>query len=136
MMATMLIRLKIKPGCESRFEEIQTDLYKKTLSLEKDVLCYEFWRGQTPGSYYCILSFKDYHSFILHHQISAHHEAATPSLLAVFDEVDVEWVDPIQGASAFPPTNPQSLPADAPELARNYAQSFNLACADWWIALR
>ncbi len=113
-MATMLIRLKIKPGCESRFEEIQTDLYKKTLSLEKDVLCYEFWRGQTPGSYYCILSFKDYHSFILRHQISAHHEAA----------------------SAFPPTNPQSLPADAPELARNYAQSFNLACADWWIALR
>ena len=135
-MATMLIRLKIKPGMEARYEEIQRDLYEKTHRLETDVLRYEMWRGEAPGSYYCILSFPDINTFLLKHQISDHHEVATPPLLEVFESESIEWVDPIQGASPLPPTDPQDLPEDAPEIAHTYAQAFRVASPAWWRALR
>ena len=135
-MATMLIRLKIKPGMEARYEEIQKNLYEMTHRLEPDALRYEMWRGAEPGLYYCILAFPDINTFLLKHQISDHHEVATPPLMEVIESESIEWVDPIQGASPLPPTNPQDLPADAPEIARTYAQVFKVACPEWWQSLR
>ena len=135
-MATMLIRLKIKPGAEARYEAIQKDLYEKTHRLEKGVLRYEMWRGQETGVYYCILAFPDFNTFMLDHQISAHHEDATPPLMEVIEDESIEWVDPIQGASPLPPTVPQDLPADAPQIARTYAEVFRLTCPAWWASLR
>ena len=135
-MATMLIRLKIKAGQEARYEAVQRDLYEKTHRLEPDVLRYEMWRGQEPGWYYCLLSFPDINTFLLKHQISDHHEVATPPLMEVIEAESIEWVDPLQGASALPPTNPQDLPADAPEIARTYAKVFQVAAPTWWKSLR
>ena len=94
------------------------------------------WRGAEPGCYYCILAFPDINTFLLKHQISDHHEVATPPLMEVIESESIEWVDPIQGASALPPTNPQNLPADAPEIALTYAQVFKVVCPDWWQSLR
>ena len=135
-MATVLITLKVKEGMEARYEEIQKDLYEKTHSLESDVLRYEMWRGQEPRSYYCILSFPDYNTFLIKHQISEHHEDATPPLMEVIEEEGIEWVDPIQGASPLPPTNQQDLPADAPEIARTYDEILRVAVPGWWASLR
>ena len=135
-MATVLITLKIKEGMEARYEEIQKDLYEKTHSIEKDVLRYEMWRGTEPRSYYCLLSFPDYNTFMINHQISPHHEDATPPLMEVIEEEGIEWVDPIQGASPLPPTNEQDLPADAPELARTYGEMLKVVAPNWWMSLR
>ena len=135
-MATVLIRLKIKPGMEARYEEIQKDLYEKTHRLEPKVLRYEMWRGQEEGSYYCLLGFPDYLGFLIDHQISDHHEDATPPLMEVIAEESLEWVDPIQGASPLPATDPQDVPADAPEIAKTYHQGLAVQLADWWEKLR
>jgi hypothetical protein len=135
-MATVLIRLKIKPGMEQRYEEIQKDLYEKTHRLEPKVLRYEMWRGQEEGSYYCLLAFPDYLSFLIDHQISDHHEEATPPLMEVIAEESLEWVDPIQGASPLPPTEAQEPPAGAPDIASTYHQMLRVQVAHWWTALR
>jgi hypothetical protein len=135
-MATMLIRLKIKAGAEARYEAIQRDLYEKTHRLEPDALRYEMWRAEEPGRYYCLLSFPDINTFLLKHQISDHHEIATPPLMEVIEEETIEWVDPIKGASELPPTNPRDLPADAPEIARTYARMFQVAAPAWWRTMR
>ena len=135
-MATVLITLRIREGMEARYEEIQKDLYEKTHCLEPDVLRYEMWRGREPRSYYCLLSFPDYNTFLINHQISDHHEEATPPLMEVIEEEGIEWVDPIQGASPLPPSNPQELPADAPDIARTYDEVLRVLAPDWWASLR
>lgn len=135
-MATVLITLKIREGMEARYERIQKDLYEKTHRLEPRVLRYEMWRGREPRSYYCLLSFPDYATFLIDHQISDHHEEATPPLMEVIEEEGIEWVDPIQGASPLPPTNPQELPADAPDVARTYDEVLRVLAPAWWAALR
>ena len=70
------------------------------------------------------------------HQISDHHEDATPPLMEVIEEEGIEWVDPIQGASPLPSTNPQDVPADAPEIAKTYDEVLRVAVPDWWASLR
>ena len=85
-MSTVLIRLKIKDGMEKRYEEIQKALYEQTHRLEKGVLRYEAWRCQDPGVYYCLLAFADYNTFLIGHQISDHHEEATPPLMEVIED--------------------------------------------------
>ena len=135
-MATVLITLRIREGMEARYEQIQKDLYEKTHRLEPKVLRYEMWRGREPRSYYCLLSFPDYNTFLIDHQISDHHEEATPPLMEVIEEEGIEWVDPIQGASPLPPTNPQELPAGAPDVARTYDEVLRVLAPEWWASLR
>jgi hypothetical protein len=94
------------------------------------------WRGQEEGSYYCLLAFEDYLAFLIDHQISDHHEAATPPLMEVIAEESIEWVDPIQGAAPLPPTEPQEPPAEAPAIAATYHQMLRVQLADWWKKLR
>ena len=45
------------------------------------------------------------------HQTSDHHEA--PDFPALLEEIHLEWLDPVQGASDLAPSNPQTVPADA-----------------------
>ena len=135
-MSTVLIRLKIKDGMEKRYEEIQKALYEQTHRLEKGVLRYEAWRCQDPGVYYCLLAFADYNTFLIAHQLSAHHEEATPPLMEVIEDEQLEWVDPVQGASPLPPTNPQELPEDAPDIAKTYDEILRIVAPNWWNELR
>ena len=134
-MATILAHIQVKPGMEARFEEIARDLYKGTHDHEKDVRRYEYWRGAEKGTYYTLLSFDDWHSFLVH-QSSPHHETAGPGLGEVMAGIKLEWVDPIASASPLAPTNAQSAPqTDNPVLAR-YAQAMPAVPQEWWQPLR
>lgn len=134
-MATILAHLTIKPGCESRFEEIAATLHDGTHAEETKVLRYEYWRGEAPRTYYTLLSFDDHRAFI-EHQVSDHHEIASPLLGEVCESIRLEWVDPIQASSPLPPTNHQEAPDDADELTAKYAERYAASIADWWLSLR
>lgn len=132
-MATILAHIKIFAGREQQFEDIIKPLYEATHRLEPDCRRYEYWRGAEPGRYYCLLSFRDFTAF-MEHQASDHHEA--PDFPALLEEIRLEWLDPIQGASDLVTTRPQALPDDASALMKEYAKSHEVQVQDWWLPLR
>jgi hypothetical protein len=132
-MATILAHIKIKPGKEAEFEDVEGALWRKTHSDEENVRRYEFFRGAEEGLYYGLLSFDDFVGF-LKHQTSPHHENA--GLGGVIDSIKLEWVDPVGKASALAPTNKQDLPAGASELMTRYHAQLSPAVQDWWQPLR
>jgi quinol monooxygenase YgiN len=130
-MATILAHLKVRTGAEAQFEAIARDLFRDTHALEAGVLRYEYWRGSEPGTYYTLLSFPDFASFIVH-QTSDHHETASPRLGSVLEGLRLEWLDPVPDASPLPATQPGGIAADADDLSRTYAQRFAVQMASWW----
>ncbi len=132
-MATILAHIKVFAGSEPAFEDIIRPLYAATHRLEPHCRRYEYWRGAEPGTYYCLLSFRDFTAF-MEHQASEHHEA--PDFARHIERIRLEWVDPVAGASDLVPTNRQDLPADANELMRAYAARMPAEVADWWQARR
>ena len=134
-MATILAHLKVKPGMAARFEEIAAELYRLTHEHEPDVRRYEYWRGAEADTYYTLLSYDTFLDFI-EHQVSDHHESASPQLGEVLAGLRLEWVDPIGGSSPLTPTDAQEPPADAPELVQTYARRFAAQVSDWWLPLR
>jgi hypothetical protein len=50
----------------------------------------------------------------------------------MIESLRLEWVDPVPGASALPPTEMQSAPADADALTVDYTDRFAAVIADWW----
>jgi quinol monooxygenase YgiN len=134
-MATILAHIRVNEGKEAQFEAIAQMLYERTHATETGVRHYEYWRGAAPRTYYTLLAFDDFATFIAH-QTSPHHEEASPQFVGVFESFRLEWVDPIQGASDLPPTASQELPADADELTKVYAQRFAADIAAWWQGLR
>lgn len=134
-MATILAHIRVKTGSEPDFERTVRELFEHSHGSEPGLRRYEYWRGQEPGHYYCLLAFDDYAGFLTH-QSSPHHEAATPQLMTQIASLRLEWLDPVQGASPLPSTAPQSLPADATELVRRYAEMIPVEMAGWWQPLR
>jgi len=132
-MATILARLRVHPGKASTFEDTIRPLYADTHALEPACRRYEYWRGSEPDVYYCLLSFDDFLGFMTH-QTSDHHEA--PDFPALLAEIQLEWVDPIAGASELAPTNPQALPPEASELLQTYANAHAFTVPEWWVPLR
>ena len=130
-MTTILAHITVKAGEEQRFEAIARSLYSATHGTETGVRRYEYWRGAEPRSYYTLLAFDDFVTFI-GHQTSPHHEAASPDLGAVLESIRLEWVDPLEGASPLPRTASQAMPADADELTHKYARRFAAQIAAWW----
>jgi quinol monooxygenase YgiN len=134
-MATILAHIRIKPGDEARFEAIACRLHAATHDGETGVRHYEYWRGSEPATYYTLLAFDDFQTFVAH-QTSEHHETAAPAIGAVVESLRLEWVDPIEGASDLPPTEHQPAPAGASELTAAYTDRYAAQVADWWLALR
>ena len=134
-MATILAHLKVREGSERAFEEISRGLYEASHAGEKGLLRYEYWRGSEPRTYYTLLAFDDFASFIAH-QTSDHHEAASPKLGGVLEGLRLEWVDPVDGASPLPATNAQDLSQAADALTRLYAERFAAQVAPWWGQVR
>jgi quinol monooxygenase YgiN len=120
---------------EARFERVVAGLYRQTHDTERAVRRYEYFRGADPSTYYCLLSFDDYHGFLAH-QSSGHHEAAVPELSELTEEMKLEWVDPLPQASPLPPTDPQPLPPDASAVAARYHERFDPIGAAWWGGVR
>lgn len=134
-MATILAHIQIRDGQEARFEALARTMYDATHANETGVRRYEYWRGEQPGTYYTLLAFDDHRSFITH-QASDHHEDATAGLRDVIENIRLEWVDPIDGASPLPATDHQAALPDASELERRYAESYAAVVAGWWSPLR
>ncbi len=132
-MTTLLARLRVHPGKEADFERTVRPLWAATHQLEPACRRYEYWRGQEPGVYYCLLSFDDFVGFMTH-QTSPHHEA--PDFPALLAEINLEYLDPVGGASDLAPTNPQPMPEGTSELMQTYARNHAFALPDWWNRMR
>lgn len=131
-MATILAHINVVEGKEADFEHIAAQMYRATHSEETGVRRYEYWRGEQPGMYYCLLSFDDFRGFLAH-QTSEHHEA--PDWGSVIAGIRLEWVDPLAGGSDLPSTQPQDLAEDASDLMKQYAQTYAVRRAEWWNAI-
>jgi quinol monooxygenase YgiN len=134
-MATLLAHITVRPGAEADFEAVARTLYERTHASESAVLRYEYWRGRDPRTYYTLLSFVDHRGFIAH-QTSDHHETASPELGRLIEDLTLEWVDPIEGASELGPTEMQPAPEGADELTVAYTERFAALVAPWWEPLR
>lgn len=128
-MAVLLAHLKIRDGKEAEFEAIQKGLWRETWASEPDVLRYEHYRGREKGRYYAILGFRDFAGFIAH-QTAAYHEA--PEWDEILEEVDLEWLDPIQGSNDLGPTLQQDLGPDLSERERFYVGRYLCRREPWW----
>jgi quinol monooxygenase YgiN len=134
-LATILAHIRVKPGHEASFEQTIRHLYAVSHGNEPGLRHYEYWRAQEARLYYCLLAFDDFMAF-LSHQCSAHHEAAVEPLMAAIEAMQLEWVDPVQGAAPLPATRAQAVEASASELVHKYAQMCAVQEADWWLPLR
>lgn len=129
-MASLLAHIQIKPGKEEKWEAIMRDMVHHTFGTEEGVIRYEYWKGQEPLSYYCLLSFKDKWAFY-HHQMSDHHEGH--DFADVLAGIKLEYVDPVEGAGGgLPHTSDPALPCDANEAMRTAQERFPLAIPAWW----
>ena len=134
-MATLLAYITVRPGSEAAFETIARTLYERTHATESAVRYYEYWRGADPRTYYTLLSFDDHRAFITH-QTSDHHETASPVIGQLVESIRLEWVDPIDGASALRSTEMQPAPDGADALTLEYTERFAAVVAEWWLAQR
>lgn len=129
-MTTLLAHIKIKPGTEAKWEAIMQDMVTRTFAEEPGVRRYEYWKGETPNSYYCLLSFADKWAFY-EHQMSDHHEGH--DFGAVLESIRLEYVDPVSGAGGgLSRTEDPPLPADASEAQRTAQARFPLTVPAWW----
>jgi quinol monooxygenase YgiN len=133
-MATILAHIQVHPGRAADFEQVARELFSAS-SEEPGKRYYEYWRAATPGLYYCLLAFDDFHAF-LEHQTSDHHETASPRLGELIENLKLEWVDPVEGASPLPATNSQPLAENADALTAQYHEMFAVESQDWWATLR
>jgi len=134
-MATLLAHIRVHEGREPEFERMVGQLHAETHRREAGVRHYDYWRGAEPGLYYCLLAFDDFTAF-LEHQTSDHHEASAPELGDLIRDMELEWVDPVQGASKLPPTGMQPLAEDADALTTRYHRVFEARVQAWWARLR
>jgi quinol monooxygenase YgiN len=128
-LATLLVHIGIREGQEGAFEAAARELYEQTHALEPRCRRYEYWRGAEPRHYYALLSFDDFVAFI-EHQVSDHHEA--PDYEAMIEDIRLEWVDPVQGASELVPTDTKPMPGNASDKMKTYAEQYVADVQDWW----
>jgi quinol monooxygenase YgiN len=128
-MATILAHIEIKPGKEEKWEAIMADMVRQTFEEEEGVLRYEYFKGQKPNFYYCLLSFRDKWAYYLH-QASDYHEGH--DFADVIASLELEYLDPVSGACDLPATGNPPLPADASETLRQTEAAFPIAVAAWW----
>jgi len=129
-MTTLLAHIKIKPGSEEQWEAIMADMVHQTWTTETGVRRYEYWKGEAPNLYYCLLSFDDKWTFY-RHQMSDHHESH--DFGAVLEDIRLEYVGPVKGADGgLVPTLDPPLPDDADETLRTAQGLFPLTIPAWW----
>jgi quinol monooxygenase YgiN len=133
-MATLLAHIRVRPGAEMRFEQIARELHDATHACERGVRRYEYWRGAEPGMYYTLESFDDFAAFLAH-EASPHHVAALPALREVLQDVRLEWLDPVVGASPLKLARLAPRP-DAIDLAGAEHERYGAKVQDWWLPLR
>ncbi len=129
-MTTILAHIEIKTGMEKKFESIMKDMVEKTLADETGVLRYEYFKGQKPNFYYCLLSFEDKWAFY-QHQNSDHHEGH--DFAAVLENIELEYLDPVEGASPLPHTLDPPLTDEMSEGMKKAQKLYPSQIAGWWV---
>ena len=135
-MSSLLAHVKVVEGQEQKFEELQKELYKQSHANEDCIIRYEHYRGRQKNSYYSLLVYPTYLDFLIKHQISKHHEEAGAQFGGVIESLDLEWLDPIENAAPVGITEMQELPENAPELAKEYIETYPAVVQKWWFDLR
>jgi quinol monooxygenase YgiN len=128
-MATLMVRIKVRPGREQQFESMITDLVDHTLANETEVIRYEYWKGQEPLSYYAFLSFTGKTGFFTHQDADYHRNQPYD---ACIESMQMEWLDPVEGASPLPRTRNPALPADTPVRLAEWENRSPIQTAAWW----
>jgi quinol monooxygenase YgiN len=132
-MTTLLAHITIKHGSEDEFERIMTFMVDSTLSVEDGVVRYEYFKGQKPNFYYCLLSFRDKWAFY-DHQNSDHHEGVDFS--AVIESISLEYLDPVEGANPLAKTIDAPLEPHHSDAMVEAGKRYPLTIADWWLPRR
>ncbi|MFT4519930.1 MAG: quinol monooxygenase YgiN [Halioglobus sp.] len=138
-MTTLLAKIQIHAGTEEQFEDVMAFMYEQTHNAEDDILRYEYWRGQKPLFYYCLLSFHDTLAF-WRHQASDHHEGEMERFAECIADLELEVVDPVQKASPLPTTlggesAAQALESESAQI-KMQADLYPVVEANWWQPLR
>jgi quinol monooxygenase YgiN len=130
-MASVLVRLRVRDGCERRFEELAQQAHATAHARDSGLRRYEYWRGATPGSYYVLESYEGFADF-LRHQRSDHHRAMGPELRHVIEAVSLEWIDAVPEAAPAWPTQVarEAIGIDDPALRRLSGE-----VQPWWAAV-
>jgi quinol monooxygenase YgiN len=129
--ASILAHISIKSGFERAFEAAIAQLWTQTHALETGVQRYEYWRSDTPNTWYALLSYEHEVDF-LRHQISDHHEEGSKAFAPMFESVRLEWIDPVPGANHITYGTFDDLPADASDELRTAQRRYGAKLAQWW----
>ncbi|MCP5179091.1 MAG: antibiotic biosynthesis monooxygenase [Pseudomonadales bacterium] len=132
-MATLLARLKVRAGMEARWETMMAELVDNTLAHETGVIRYEYWKGQEPRTWYGLLSFVSKLAFFTHQDAPYHRDQPYGDCI---EDMHLEWLDPVDGASPLPHTTDSPLPADTPDNLREWENRSPIQVADWWAGRR
>jgi quinol monooxygenase YgiN len=129
-MTSILAHIEIKPGKEEKFETIMKDMVARTFAEEDGVLRYEYFKGQKPNFYYCLLVFADKWAFY-RHQNSDHHEGH--DFGDVLKSINLEYLDPVSDANPLPHTEDPALTEDMDEGLVRAQKSYPTQMAEWWL---
>ena len=128
-MATLVAHIRIRPGGEERWEAVMTEMVEKTLATEENVVRYEYWKRQAPREYFCLLAFRDSLAFFEHQAADYHVNAPFGDLI---EAIELEWVDPVEGASPLARTLDPPLGSDVPKDVSAWREQTPVQLADWW----
>lgn len=128
-MATLLCHIEINPGKEQEFEAVMKEMYRQTHAQEPNCIRYEYFRSARPNVYYSLLSFTDRFAF-LEHQVSDYHEGH--DFAAMIKNLEMEWVDPVGGASPLIPTTSGELPDSVSDTVKEAAEIYRIEVQSWW----
>ena len=128
-MATLLCHIEINPGKEREFEAVMKEMYRRTHAEEPNCVRYEYFRGARPNMYYSLLSFTDRLAFLAH-QASDYHEGY--DFASMIKNLEMEWVDPVTGASPLIPTESGELPESVGEAICAAADIYQIEVQPWW----
>ena len=128
-MTTLLAHIKIKPSAEAQWEVAMHELVENTLASESEVIRYEYWKGQEPGRYYGLLSFTSKLAFFEHQDADYHRNQTYGD---IFEDIHLEFLDPVNNACPLPSTRNLPLPDDASPGIREWEKRTPVVIADWW----
>lgn len=128
-MATLMVRIEVRVGKEAAFETMITELVDQTLANESAVIRYEYWKAQAPRCWYALLSFTGKSGFLAHQDADYHRNQPYDELI---ERMEMEWLDPVEGASPLPRTLDPALPENTPPSVAAWEQRSPITIATWW----
>jgi quinol monooxygenase YgiN len=94
MSTTFIAKLVVKPGKESEFERLQSELSRLSHAEEPGLLVYDVIRHRTEASAYVVYArFRDEAAFKEHMAAPSHDRLVPPILATLAKEMDLQFYD-------------------------------------------